>query len=417
MREIRLDYGKSGHIINLDNADVFFPCVQAALENPQKSISQKLHTPDFGKALSELVKGKRTVAIAHTDITRATPNHIIIPALIKELLALGILKENIILVNMTGSHREQTKAELKKMLTKEIADNYVCVQHNSFDYSTMTLAGTMSDGKPLYINSQFFHADLKICTGFIEPHFFAGFSGGPKAILPGLSDIESIMRNHNAARIASEKATWGITEGNPVWENIREGARLVNPDLLINVAMNTEERISAVFVGEWEQTHRKGYSFVKQHAMQKVDKAYDIVITTNSGYPLDMNLYQCVKGMSTAAQIVKDNGIIIIAGECSDGIPNGSHYHRILKMEKSPERLFDFIVNNPTTMPEQWQAQIQTRIQKKARVYVYSNLSDGEIREAMLIPCRDIEKLVRENGGSVAVLPKGPQTIPYIDNN
>jgi nickel-dependent lactate racemase len=275
----------------------------------------------------------------------------------------------------------------------------------------------MEDGKyPIYINKSFLEADMKICTGFIEPHFFAGFSGGPKAILPGLCDIDTIMRNHNAARIGDSYATWGITYGNPVWENIRLGCSIINPDFIVNVAMNTKEQISAVFAGEWEKTHRKGYEFVKEHAMTKVNRLYDTVIVTNSGYPLDMNLYQCVKGMSCASQIVKKGGTIIIAGECSDGIPNGSHYHNILKTETTPERLFCRITAGDKTLPEQWQAQIQTRIQKKAKIYVYSEyLSDGEIKEALLLPCRDIEKLVKEIGGSVAVLPKGPQTIPYYE--
>lgn len=364
--------------------------------------------------MSTLIHGKKTVAIAHTDITRATPNHIIIPALLKELLRLGINKKDITLVNMTGSHRPQTKAELNSMLTEEVVENFACIQHDSFDYKTMSFAGNMSDGHPLYINSSFLNADLKIATGFIEPHFFAGFSGGPKAILPGLSDIESIMRNHNAQRIASDKATWAITEGNPVWEHIREAARIVKPDFLINVALNTEGDISAVFTGAWEETHRAGYLFVKKHAMQKVNKPYDIVITTNSGYPLDMNLYQAVKGMSTAAQIVKDGGTIIIAAECSDGIPYGSHYHQILKKAASPSELFDLIVNSQKTEPEQWQVQVQTRIQKRADIYLFSNLSEKETEEAMLKPCHDIEKLVKQKGGSVAVLPKGPQTIPYL---
>lgn len=414
MKKVKLDYGITGHIIELDNADIFYPQDQIALNNPEEVIRQKLQSPDFGESLGKLVIGKKTVAIAHTDITRATPNHIIIPVLIKELLHLGIDKKDITLVNMTGSHRPQTKAELESMLTKEVVDNYTCIQHDSFDYSTMTFVGNMSDGHPLYINSRFYNADLKIATGFIEPHFFAGFSGGPKAILPGISDIKSIMHNHNAQRIASEKATWAITEGNPVWENIREGARLVNPDLLVNVALNTEEKISAVFAGAWENTHQKGYLFVKEHAMQKVNQPYDIVITTNSGYPLDMNLYQAVKGMSTAAQIVKDGGTIIIAAECSDGIPYGSHYHQILKRGTTPSALFDLIINNKETEPEQWQVQIQTRIQKRADVYLYSNLSDKEVEEAMLKPCHDIAKIVEEKGGSVAILPKGPQTIPYL---
>jgi len=408
-----LDYGKTGLPLRLDGADVIEPLKQPAAENPAALIRQKLYEPDFGKSLARLAAGKRTAAIAHTDITRATPNQMIVPVILDELLAMGFKKENIVLVNMTGSHRPQTHEELERMLGHDIVSNIRCVQHSSFDNSTMALAGEL-DGYPLFINKEFMQAELKVCTGFIEPHFFAGFSGGPKAVLPGLCDIDSIMRNHNAVRIADSRATWGITEGNPVWENIRDGCALAAPDFLLNVALNTEGAISAVFAGAWLEAHRKGCAFVREHAMRKVDKLYDIVITSNSGYPLDMNLYQCVKGMSCAAQIVRENGTIILAGECSDGLPKNSAYEKILKTARTPGELFDRIASGKKTLPEQWQAQIQARIQKRARVYVYAGcLSDDEIKQALLEPCRDIEALVREPGGSVAVLPKGPQTIPY----
>ncbi|MGI6213926.1 MAG: nickel-dependent lactate racemase [Christensenellales bacterium] len=414
MREIKLDYGKSGLTIQLEEADVFYPASQTPLNDAGEAVRKSLLAPDFGASLRELVKGKSTVAIAHTDITRATPNHIIIPVLIAALLECGIKKQNITLINMTGSHRAQTQAELETMLTKEVASQYKCVQHNSFDYSTMSRVGLMQDNNPLYINSVFYNADFKICTGFIEPHFFAGFSGGPKAILPGLADIESIMRNHCAERIAHPLSSWGITEGNPVWENIREGASLCPPDFLINVALNNDGKICAAFSGEWDKAHKKGCEFVKRHAMIPVQKRYDTVITTNSGYPLDINLYQCVKGMSAAAQIVKENGTIIIAGECRDGIPEGSPYHNLLKSADSPEQVLEKILSSPKTLPEQWQTQIQAAIQKKARVYLYSGLKDEQVRETLITPCKDISSLVKELGGSVAVLPKGPQTIPYI---
>lgn len=412
--QILLDYGKNKLPINLEGADIINVPSVDSLCNPSEVIYNKLDFPDFGLCLKEKIKNKTTVAIAHTDITRATPNNIIIPVIINRLLELGIRKENITLINMTGSHRPQTNIELIAMLGENIVNNFRCVQHNSFDIDSLSLAGIMDGIYPLYINREFYEADFKIITGFIEPHFFAGFSGGPKAILPGISDINSIMRNHNAIRISDERATWGILHNNPVWENIREGARIVNPDFLINVALNTEGKISGVFSGDWEAAHLLGCEFVKSHSMIKVNKLYDTVITTNSGYPLDMNLYQCVKGMSVAAQIVKPGGNIIMVGECSDGIPDNSHYHNLLKMESSPEKLFDHILNSNKVIPEQWQVQIQTRIQKKAKIYLYSDfLSDEKIIESMLIPCRDIEKLVNHLGGEVAVIPHGPQTIPF----
>ncbi len=414
MATVRIDYGKRGILLNIPNADIIEPKDIKPLANPQIELIKKLDYPDYGANLSELVKGKKTVAIAHTDITRATPNNIIIPPLLSELERHGIKREDITLVNMTGSHRPQSRKELISMLGTMIVDSYRIVQHNSFDKSTLTYVGDI-ENYPLYANTEFINADVQICTGFIEPHFFAGFSGGPKAILPGISDIDTIMRNHNAQRIGNSNSTWGITDGNPVWENIRAGARLVNPDLLINVALNKEAEIAEIFVGEWEKTHKKGYSFVQENAMYKVDKLYDTVITTNSGYPLDMNLYQCVKGMSVASQIVKENGTIIMAGECSDGIPRGSHYHKILKMGQNPSQLLEKILSFEETIPEQWQVQIQMLIQKKAKVYIYSDkLSDEDISDSLLTRCEDIEELACSCGGSIAIIPQGPQVIPYI---
>ena len=261
---IHLDYGKTGLPVRLDGADVIEPLEQPAAENPAALIKQKLIEPDCGQSLARLIEGRRTVAVAHTDITRATPNRVILPVILDELLKLGIQKEDIVLVNMTGSHRPQTPAELADMLGSDLASNYRCVQHNAFDQSTMACAGEL-DGFPLYINREFLQADVKICTGFIEPHFFAGFSGGPKAVLPGLCDIGSIMRNHNAARIADSRAAWAVTEGNPVWENIRDGCRAVSPDFLLNVALNTRGEISAVFAGAWEEAHKKGRAYVREN--------------------------------------------------------------------------------------------------------------------------------------------------------
>ncbi len=181
----------------------------------------------------------------------------------------------------------------------------------------------------------------------------------------------------------------------------------------MNVSLNAEEKISGVFVGEWENTHELGYEFVRASAMRKVSQKYDLVIATNSGYPLDMNLYQCVKGMSCAAEIVKEGGSIVLAGECSEGFPPSSSFEKILESESSPKKLFKKITESEKVIPEQWQAQIQTRIQLKANIYLYSDfLSDEDIKRALLLPCRDIEALAKKLGGRVAVIPKGPQTKP-----
>ena len=230
----------------------------------------------------------------------------------------------------------------------------------------------------------------------------------------------TVLGNHDAGMIADDRSTWGITDGNPIFEEARAAALLAQPDFLLNVTLNSAKEITGVFAGSLVAAHDAGIAFAREHAMIAIPEAFDIVITTNSGYPLDMNLYQAVKGMSAAEQVVKPGGTIIVASECSDGVPDHGLYGQLLREADSPEALFDGIINASENRQDQWQAQIQARIQKKADVYVYSDyLSDDQIAQALLKPCRDIPALVaslqQENPGArIGVIPDGPQTIPYI---
>jgi nickel-dependent lactate racemase len=261
---------------------------------------------------------------------------------------------------------------------------------------------------------------VRILTGSIEPHFFAGFSGGPKAVLPGISDIEAIMDNHSGAMLAHPKATWAVTEGNPIWEEMLAVARHTAPTFILNVTLNRDRQITGVFAGSLVAAHRAGAAFVRETAMQPVPGPFDIVITSNSGYPLDLNLYQAVKGMSAAARIVRPGGDIIVAAECWDGVPSHGEYRRLLWEASSPEELLDTIMAPGFRCHDQWEAQAQAQIQLKANVHVYADgLSDEELRQALVIPCRSIEETMarirRQNAGAtVAVLPEGPQTVPYV---
>jgi nickel-dependent lactate racemase len=231
----------------------------------------------------------------------------------------------------------------------------------------------------------------------------------------------TVLGNHDAGMIADPNATWGITRGNPIWEEVMEVARCVGGVFLVNVTLNKHKELTGVFAGDLDAAHAAGCAFVQQTAMAAVPQAFDIVITTNSGYPLDLNLYQAVKGMSAAAKVVKPGGAIICAAECWDGIPEHGLYGQLLREADSPRRLLDRIMTPGFLQQDQWQAQIQAQIQLKADVYLYSDyLSDDQIRESLLLPCRSIETTVAElrrrygAGASICVLPEGPQTIPYV---
>ncbi len=309
------------------------------------------------------------------------------------------------------------------MLGEAVVNNYRCLQHNAFDDNSLVSLGKTSFGNAVRVNRLLVESDVKILTGFIEPHFFAGFSGGPKGVLPALAGQESVLTNHGREMIAHPKAAWGSCEGNPIWEEMREVALLAKPTFLLNVTLNALKQITGVFAGEMLAAHKAGRDFVRSSAMVPVAEPYDIVITTNSGYPLDQNLYQCVKGMSAAQQIARKGGAIILAGACNDGLPDHGRYAELLATGGSPQGVLDLIAQPGFSAQDQWQVQIQAQIQLHADVYVYSDgLSDEQIERALFKPCRNFEatvaQLLEKYGpqARICVLPEGPQTIAYLQS-
>lgn len=306
------------------------------------------------------------------------------------------------------------------MLTPGVVAGWKVLNHEPFDTSACVALGTTKTGTPAWINRHCVEADVRIVTGFIEPHFFAGFSGGPKGIMPGVAHVETVMSNHGPRNLGSPMASFGHCEGNPVWEELMEIAQRVGPSFLLNVTLNDQRGITGVFAGDLAVAHRVGRETVRRSAMQAVDTPFEVVVTTNSGYPLDQNLYQGVKGMSAAARIVRPGGTIILAAECSEGIPAGSPYESLLREESSIEGVLARLATPGFSRPEQWQAQLQGVVQSKARVLVHSSIPDGLLRQAHLEPCPDIALAVDDAlgragpGARVAVLPLGPLTIPYL---
>jgi lactate racemase len=202
------------------------------------------------------------------------------------------------------------------MLGADIVTNYRCLQHDAEADDQLVSMGVTSTGNSLRLNRRWVEADLRISVGFIEPHFFAGFSGGPKGVLPALSGAESVWTNHGYAVLSHPNATWGVTQGNPVWEEMREAALACGPVFLVNVSMNNQRQITGIFAGDLLSAHAEGCAFVRQHVMVSVDAPYDVVLTTNSGYPLDQNLYQSIKGISAARRILRSGGAILLAAAC-----------------------------------------------------------------------------------------------------
>jgi nickel-dependent lactate racemase len=423
--EITLNYGREGLHVNLPEAvEILRTRYQPGIPDEARAIQESLLAPIASPPLGSLVKPGDRVTVVHTDITRATPNDRILPVIIDALHQAGVGTHDITLLNGLGTHRKQTDAELRSMLGNRIMDNYRCLQHDCNDDHNLVSLGKTSLGNPVRVNRYYLDADIRILTGFIEPHFFAGFSGGPKAILPSLAGRESVFSNHGLAMIAHPRAAWGVTEGNPIWEEMREVALMTDPTFLLNVALNTNREITAVFAGDMLAAHAAGCEYVRQNAMVAVDQPFDIVVTTNSGYPLDQNLYQSVKGMSAASQVVRQGGAIIIATACEDGLPEHGRYAELLVEAGSPQGVLELISQPDFNMQDQWQVQIQAQIQQKADVYVYSDgLSAEQIRSALFVPVTDVEtvlsKLMADYGPAarICVMPEGPQLIPYLSAN
>ena len=418
---VHLAYGQGLLPVELpdERTTVIQPTQIPGLPDERASVHQALEQPIGARPLRDWIAPGQSICVVFTDITRATPNERLIPWLLEYLSPLAA-RSRITLLNSTGTHRPNTPEELRKMLTPEVAAGYRIVNHECERDEDLVQFGVTRDGTPALINRHLAEADVRIITGFIEPHFFAGFSGGPKGIMPGVAGLKTVMSNHGARNIGDPKSAFGITEGNPIWEEMRDIALRVGPSFLVNVTLNEQRKITGVFAGHLLEAHRAGYEFVRQSAMQRVKAPFEVVVTTNSGYPLDMNLYQGVKGMSAAARIVQENGTIILACECREGIPSGSPLDKLLRTAGSSEEILAMLSTPGFVRPEQWHAQIQALIQRRARVLVYSSLPDEIVHVAHLTPCRDIAAAVRErleNHGPearVAVLPQGPLTIPFL---
>lgn len=418
--QTHLQYGKDGLRVEIpsNNVTVLAPRFLPGLPDEAAAFAEAVRQPINTAPLKELIRSTDKVAVVIPDITRPLPNDRLLPWLFAELD--HVPAENFVIINGTGSHRVNTPAELDQMVGKEVAARYRIVNHNSHDPATMKLAGKTADGREVYFNKDYVEADKRIVMGFIEPHFMAGFSGGYKGIFPAVADIASIMHYHRAEVIGSPQSTWGVLEGNPTQQQIRANGSLLPVDFCINVTLNQKREITRFFCGEVLTTHEQGCAFSKSTVMVACPESFPIVVTTNSGYPLDQNLYQAVKGMSAAAQIVRQDGLIIAASKCNDGFPEHGNFKKLLFEHDSPQAILDTILAPGFSMYDQWEAQLLAIIRLKARTGLYSDIPAEDVRRAHLEPVTDIQTFVAEElsrigkDAPIAVLPEGPMTIPYL---
>jgi nickel-dependent lactate racemase len=419
--KVHLEYGKHGLDLEVpsSNVDVITPRFVPGLRDEASAFRAAVRDPiGGGKTLRDAVRPGEHVAIVIADITRPLPSERLLPWVFAELA--NVPPENITVVNGTGSHRVQTPAELATMVGADIVRHYRVVNHDAHDDSTLVEVGKSLDGRPVRMARAYAEADRRIVLGFIEPHFMAGFSGGYKGVFPAVADIASIMHYHRAAVIGDVRSTWGNLDANPTQDQIRHAGALLPVDFLVNLTLNRAREITAFFCGEVMAAHLRGCAFARETAMAACTKTYPLVVTTNAGYPLDQNLYQTVKGMSAGAQIVQDGGLILTAAECSDGFPAHGNYKKLLFEHASPRALLDTILTPGFSLYDQWEAQLHAIIALKARVGLYSTLPEDEVRRAFLEPVANPTARVAAElaslgkDASVAVLPEGPMTIPYL---
>ena len=420
---VRLAYGRGGLTIDVprERTTVIEPVQAPALEDPGAALTAALRRPVAGPPLRELAKPGQSVAISVCDITRAQPRREMVGAVLDELDG-SLPSEDVTILIATGTHRANTPAELRTMLGEEILDSCRVINHDARDDSSLVDLGGTGNGVPTRLCRHWLEADLRITTGFVEPHFFAGFSGGPKMVAPGLAGLDTVLTLHDAARVGDPRSTWGIIDDNPLHSDIRAIAARpeATPHFSVDVLLDRQQRITHVFAGELFEMHRRACAAAKPIAMRETSHRFEVVVTTNSGYPLDQNLYQAVKGMSAAAQVVADGGTILCAAECSDGIPDHGRYAELLGRGGSPEELLQQIEARKEAEPDQWQVQVQALIQRRARVLVKADgLSREQLAAAHFEPAPDLDAALAEcvaarPDARICVLPEGPQTIPYV---
>ncbi len=385
------------------------------LADERQAITQSLRSPIESPPLRDLVKPTDKVVVIATDNTRPCPDDRILPPLLAELES-KVPRENITIIVALGLHPPLNKAELAQKLGEDIVAGYNVFNH---DVNDTVYIGTTSRGTPVDINRRVIEADFRISTGFIEPHFFAGFSGGRKSIAPGVFSVRSAYHNHGYRMVEHPQARAGILKGNPLHEDLVEQAQMARLNFIVNVLLNKDREITHVVAGHPFKAHEKGCQIERKIAGVKVPQRADITVTTNSGAPLDLDLYQTCKGIDTASQVTRDGGIIIVASSCSAGI-GPEAFLELHRSVDSPKEVIRKI-KREEPIGVQWENQILARTQLKHDIYLVSSLDDSIVNDMMMTPVSTIEEGLEKafsvlgKNAEVVVIPEGPLILPLLE--
>jgi lactate racemase len=419
----KLEYGRTGLDVELPAERIVrtlkYKDAQP-LPDPAGSLAEMLAHPIASPPLAEIARGKKTACIAICDITRPVPNELILKPVLRTLEEAGIARQDITILVATGLHRPNLGDELVEMVGREIVENYRIENHYGQELSQHTYLGQSPRGVPIWIDTRFVQADLKITTGLIEPHLMAGFSGGRKLICPGIAALETIKVWHGPEFLEHPSADCGILDGNPVHEENTWIARRTGCDFIVNVVIDSERRPLKWVAGDMEAAFLEGVKFVKEVVRDTVAEPVDIVVTSCAGYPLDTTFYQSVKGMTGALPIVKQGGTIIIAASLSEGI-GSPQFEQLFREHANLELFVERILGKDYFMMDQWQLEELAKVRRKAKVKMVSGGIAPEVLAGLFVePATSVEAAVAASlaeygpGAKIAVIPKGPYVLAQV---
>ena len=375
-------------------------------------VRRAMAAPIGSQKLSELARGKKKVVIIASDHTRPVPSKLIIPPMLAQIRA-GSPDAEITILIATGCHRGTTKDELIAKFGEEIVKTEKIHIHDCDDRDMLVNIGTLPSGGQCEINRLAYEADLLVSEGFIEPHFFAGFSGGRKSVLPGVAGRKTVLANHCSEFIDHPRARTGILEGNPIHADMLWAAKTAKLAYIVNVVLDSEKNVIYAVAGEPEAAHKQGTDFLFSLCGAKAVES-DIVITTNGGYPLDQNVYQAVKGMTAAEATVRKGGVIIMLARSNDGIGGDHFYHQLADEPDIDKTMREFLSRGrDETVPDQWQTQILLRILGHASVIYVSEMPDDVVKEMHMIPAHSLAQAIEKakgmvgEGAKIAAIPDG----------
>ncbi|MCL4206351.1 MAG: nickel-dependent lactate racemase [Pirellulaceae bacterium] len=421
---VRLDYGRTGLEVELpDTVGLRTLNYRPAepLSDPKSALRQVLSQPTGAPPLAELARGRTDACILICDITRPVPNELILTPVLETLEQAGIPRDKILILVATGLHRPNLGDELVEMLGRWIVDQYRIENHFGERKDEHTYLGDSPRGVPIWIDSRYVRADLKIATGLIEPHLMAGFSGGRKLICPGIAAIETIRAWHSPAFLEHPRADSGILEGNPVHEENTWIGRRAGCDFIVNVVIDAQRRALKFVAGDMERAFLEGCEFVRPLVTATVSEPVDIVVTTSAGYPLDTTFYQSVKGMTAALPIVKQGGTVILAASMTEGI-GSSAFQSLFEQHESPAAFVERILSDPDYfVMDQWQLEKMAAVSRRAKIKVVSEGLPAETLNRLFVKaCPTVEAAIAESlqeygpDATIAVIPKGPYVVAEV---